>query len=184
MANPELVRTLDFILNHCDDQEIDAVAQAVVRRRRELSMFGGEQNLPDPQRMARELSGQINAGASIDGLKQTVLDMAIRIIRQEAPELTDEQIKELTDAWVPGSESDDPGVPPEMLRSMIEQFIAFSRGTMSIEENKGLRSEVGSWPEKYWHSFPQVIRLIVTDYLKDRISEKEFNSQISTALAI
>jgi hypothetical protein len=184
MANAELVRVLDFILKRCDEREIDAVAEAVVRRRREISMFGGIENLPDPQRMARELSSQINIGASIDGLKNTIRDMAVRIIRQEAPELTDGQIKELTDAWIPGPASSGAGPPPAMLESMISQFIAYSQGTMDKAEEKGLRSEMGPWPKKYWKAFPRVIRLIITDYLKGRMTEKEFNSQINAALAM
>ena len=85
MANQELVRVMDYILNRCDEQAIDAVAAAVVRRRRELAMFGGSANLPDPHRMAQELSGQINAGASIEGMREAVRSMAVKIIRQESP---------------------------------------------------------------------------------------------------
>jgi hypothetical protein len=187
MVNPELVRTLDYILNRCDEVAIDAVAEAVVRRRRELTMFGGSSKLPNPQRMARELSGQINIGASLDVLRDTIRDMAIRIIKQEAPELTEEQINELTKAWIPAASSDVPQgakLPPDMLSSMIDQFVAFSQGTMSQAEEKGLRAELGAWPERYWKAFPQVVRLIITDYLKNTISEKEFLAKINTAIEL
>ncbi|MDR3172786.1 MAG: hypothetical protein LBU19_00930 [Treponema sp.] len=99
MANSELVRTLDYILNRCDENAIEAAA--VLRRRRELVMFGGALNLPDPQRMARELSARIDISGAVKGLKASVRDMALRVIRQEAPELSDEQVKELADAWIP-----------------------------------------------------------------------------------
>jgi hypothetical protein len=187
MANPELVKVLDYILNRCDEAAIEAVAAAVIRRRRDLAVFGGAQNLPDPQRMAKELSGQINIGATIDGLRESIRSMAVRIIKQEAPELTDAQIDELTQAWIPGPESAGGGgsankLPQGLLFSMIDQFVAFSQGRMSKTEDKNLREEMGSWPERYWQAFPPVVRLIITDYLKGETGEKEYRSKLETAL--
>jgi hypothetical protein len=187
MANPELVKVLDYILNRCDEAAIEAVAAAVVRRRRDLTVFGGVQNLPDSRQMARELSGQINTGASIEGLRESVRSMAVRIIKQEAPELTDAQIDELTRAWIPGPEAGGGNsgnqAPRDLLFSMIDQFVAFSRGQMSNAEDAGLREEVGPWPERYWKAFPPVVRLIITDYLKGETGETEFRSKLETALS-
>jgi hypothetical protein len=187
MANAELVKTLDYILNRCDEAAIEAVAAAVVRRRRDLSLFGGAQKLPEPQRMACELSGQINIGAGVDGLRESIRNMAVRIIKQEAPELTDAQIEELTRAWIPGAEAGADGsggkLPRELLFSMIDQGTAFSQGRMSKAEDKSLRDEMGSWPERYWGVFPPVVRLIVGDYLKGETGEKEFRSKLETAVS-
>ena len=188
MASSELVRVLDYILNRCDKKSIEAVAAAVVRRRRELDMFGD--NLPDPKRMARELAGQVNMGASIEGMRETVRNMAVRIIRQEAPELTDEQIAELTAAWIPGSSSDSrlPGnslgeVPHDMLLEMIDQFVRYSSGQMSEADNKKLRKEMGVWTERYWKAFPEVIKIIIKDYLNGEIGEKTYRAKIAAALS-
>jgi hypothetical protein len=136
--------------------------------------------------MARELSGQVNIGGSIEALKQSVRDMAVNIIRQEAPELTDEQVAELTRAWVPGPSGEDDGkrIPRDLLASMVDQFTSFSIGQMSEDEDRSLRSELGAWPDRYWKAFPAVIRLIITDYLKGEITESEFNNKIGTALEI
>ncbi|MDR1972067.1 MAG: hypothetical protein LBQ46_09110 [Treponema sp.] len=197
METPELVQTLDFILNRCDEDAIEAVAAAVVRRRRELTMFGGAVNLPDPHKMAQELSTKVDISGAIEGLRNSVRDMAVRIIRQEAPELNDEQIEELTGAWI--SEKAAPGgrgaggngaggasaaLPEDLLRSMIGQFTAFSQGTMDQEEDRKLREELGSWPERYWKAFPPVIRLFITDYLKGETEEKDFLNKIETALSM
>jgi hypothetical protein len=38
VADAELIQTLDFILNRCSEGAIDAVAEAVVWRRRELAL--------------------------------------------------------------------------------------------------------------------------------------------------
>jgi hypothetical protein len=184
MANSELLRTLDYILNRCDEVSIDAVAEAVVRRRRALTVFGSR-NIPDPRKMAKEFSSRINVGGAIEGLQKSIRDAAVRIIKENAPELNEEQIEVLTKAWIPDPSSGDAKKPPpDYLRSMIDQFISFSTGNMTKAEDQELRSEMGAWPERYWKSFPPVVRLIITDFLNSEISQKEFAAKIETALSM
>jgi hypothetical protein len=182
MADPELVRVMDYILNRCDERSIDPIAAAVVRRRRELAMFGGTAAMPDPKKMTQEIQGQINAGASIEGMRETVRNMAIRIIRREAPELTDDQVAELTEAWIPG-----PGqgseLPPDLIMEMTDQFVRFSTGAMTEDEDKKLRGEMGAWPDRYWKAFPGVIKIIVKDYLNGEYNEKAYRSKLAAALS-
>ena len=189
MANQELVRTLDYILNRCNERDIEAVAAAVVRRRRDISMYGSMPVAPDPHRLAEELTAQLNIEGNIESLKKSVKEYATRIIKQEAPELSEKQIRELTNAWIPrnrGSSktklSDENSIPANVLASMIDQFVSFSLGRMEEEEDLALRKEMGPWPDKYWKSFPQVIRLIITDFLKDQMNETDFNNRIGLAL--
>jgi hypothetical protein len=182
MADPKLVQALEYILNHSDRASIEVLAEAVVRRRRELSMFSAD--VPDPQRMAKEITEKINTGigAGIEGLKKSVRDMTARIIREQAPELGEQQIEELCRAWIPNVDDQGPKLPQDMMLSMIEQFVSFSRGTMSRTVEKSLRDELGKWPERYWNIFPPAIRLIITDFLKDRITEEEYSSKMRMAL--
>jgi hypothetical protein len=192
MVSIELPQALDYILNRCNERDIEVIAAAVVRRRKELAMFGGMPHIPDPGRMAQELSSQLNIEGSIEGLKKSVRDYAIRIIRQEAPELTDEQIEELTSSWIPGPSAGPERsgsrsrttLPRDLLASMIDQFVSFSLGRMEDEEDEALRKEMGPWPDKYWKSFPQVIRLIITDFLKGEMDESDFNARIGLALSM
>jgi hypothetical protein len=188
MADPELVKTLDYILNRCDEGAIEAVSAAVVRRKRDLAMFGGMGRLPDPKRMAKELASQINVNATIGGLAGTVRNMAARIVRQEAPELDDEQVEGLVNAWVPGAgrqgSSAGDAVPAGLLLAMIGQFTAYSQGTMDPAEERELRSEMGAWPDRYWKSFPRVVQLIISGYLKGEMGEEEFKVKISAALSL
>ena len=189
MADQELVKTLDFILNRCNEKEIEAVAAAVVRRRRDIARFGGMPVAPDPHHLAQELSSQLNIEGNIENLKNSVRDYAIRIIKQQAPELTDEQLETLTRAWIPErgnssgrSASGENGIPGSLLSSMIDQFVSFSLGRMEEEEDRALRKEIGPWPDKYWKSFPQVVRLLITDFLKGEMDEADFNMRIGLAL--
>ncbi|MDR2069371.1 MAG: hypothetical protein LBP71_05830 [Spirochaetaceae bacterium] len=181
MADPELVGVIDYILNRCNEKSIEAVAAAVVKRRRDLALFGGMRNLPDPQKLARDLSARINMGTGVQDLKDTVRSMAERIIRQEAPELGDEQIAELLGEWIPG-EGTGETLPRDLLAAMVEQFIAFSLGRMDEKEDRELRAEMGSWPDRYWKTFPPVIRRIITGFLKGEMTGGEFNAQIGAAL--
>ena len=194
MVDPELVHALDYILNRSDEKSIEAVAAAVVRRRRELTMFGGVTALPDPRRLAKELSSQLKMEDAIESLEKNIRDYAMRSIRQEAPELTEAQVKELAGTWIPvqsrqsdailPQKNENPRVPKDLLASMVDQFIAFSLGRMEEREDQALRKEMGPWPDKYWKSFPRQIRLIIADFLKGAIEEKDFDTRIGMVLSV
>jgi hypothetical protein len=108
------------------------------------------------------------------------------MIRQEAPELTDEQVAELTAAWIPDrtSGAGNASLPSEMLLEMVDQFVSFSSGTMSAADDKKLRQELGTWPERYWKAFPEVVKIIVKDYLNGEINNKTYRSKIAAALSL
>ncbi|MCL2092734.1 MAG: hypothetical protein FWH12_00945 [Treponema sp.] len=193
MAQEELVKALDYILNRSNERDIEVIAAAVVRRRRDIAMFGSMPVAPDPGALAKQVAAQLNLEGNIEGLKNSVRDYAIRIVKQVAPELSDAQVQELTGAWIsPGARQragkeltgsgSGSSVPVDLLASMIDQFLAFSQGRMSEEEDQALRHEMGPWPDKYWKSFPDVVRLLLTDYIKGEIDEKDFNTRIAMAL--
>jgi len=188
MADTRLLQALDYIINHSDDATIEVLAEAVVRRRRNLYMFGTIGNIPNPEKMAQEMSLELGGGTDqiMKGMRRSILEMIVRICKEHAPELDEHQISELCNAWMPGTSTGkgDSGesLPPDVLISMIEQFISFSNGTMKESVDKSLRDELGAWPQRYWDAFPAVIRQIITDYLKDKITEKDFKSKIAIAI--
>ena len=188
MAAPELVKTLNYILNRCDAASIDVLAEAVVRRRRDLHVFEALGGIPDPDRMAKEATEKINAGitSGIEGMKNSVREMIVRIIKEHEPGLSESQIDELCNAWIPTAENTGKKdtLPNDVILSMVEQFISFSNGTMPESVDKKLRQEMETWPQRYWDAFPPVVRQIITDYLKDRITEKEFKSKIKITLGL
>jgi len=206
MADPELVKTLDYILNRCGDAEIEAVAAAVVRRKRDLALFGAS-GAADPGRWAKQAAQELagSAGSSLSSIRRTVRDMAAGMLRKEAPELSDDQIAELLDAWTPatpepsasgpepysGVVDADGGrperhsrVPPDLLVGMVEQFVAYSRGTMPRSEDESLRRELGDWPERYWRSFPGGVRAVVGEFLKGVTSEGDFRRKLRAAVEL
>ena len=187
MADPGLLQALDYILNHSNDSSIEVLAEAVVRRRRNLSIFNVIGDIPNPENVAKQVSEQLGGSTKniMDGMRSSIHQMIIRILHEHAPELDDKQIDVLLQAWMP-----DPSkktakkgdLPKDALLSMIEQFVSFSCGSMKESVDKNLREELGEWPERYWNSFPPVVRQIIKDYLQDRISDKEYKSKILIAL--
>ena len=122
----------------------------------------------------------------MEGMRKSVREMMVRILKEHAPELNKKQINELCDAWLPDGVKNSAGasLPNDVLLSMIEQFISFSRGEMNEQVDKNLREQMGAWPSRYWDAFPPVIRRIVTDFLKDKITDKEFKQKIVIALGL
>jgi hypothetical protein len=189
MTDPGLLQALDYILNKSDIASIDALAEAVVRRRRDLAIFNTVGNIPDPQRMTKEITEKINAGigGGIESMKKSVQDMIMNILREHAPELDDKQRDELCQAWLPdgvGKKSSGGGIPSDVLLSMIEQFVSFSHGEMKASVDKSLREEMGAWTKRYWDNFPPVVQQIISDYLKNKTTEKDFKNQICIALGV
>ena len=189
MADPELLQALDYILNKSDAATIEAITEAVIRRKRDLTVFNSIGNIPDPQKMTKQITKQITegVGGTLEGMKKSVQDMIKNILKEHAPELNEKQREELCNAWLPeriGKKNSGKGLPSDVLLSMIEQFIAFSHGEMKESVDKSLRDEMGAWPERYWKSFPPVVQQIITDYLKDKISEKDFKSRVCIALGL
>jgi len=186
MTDSGLYQALDYILNQSNEATIEALAEAVVKRRRDLSVFNAFGNMPDPQKMAKEITGKINTGisSSIDAMRESVQTMIIKLLKEHAPELNDKQINELCQAWLPGQKDSGSSLPPNVLLSMIDQFISFSHGEMNESVDKGLREEIGAWPQRYWNSFPSVVRQLITDYLKNKIPEKDFKMKITIALGV
>jgi hypothetical protein len=185
MTDPGLLQALDYILNNSDEASIEVLAEAVVRCRRNISVFSAVGNMPDPQKAAEDLSKMINAGigSGIESMRKSVREMIVRIVREHAPELNDYQIDELCEAWLPdGENSGSKTLPADTLLSMIEQFISFSHGTMTKSVDEELRKEIGAWPQRYWKAFPSVIRGLISDFLKDKITEKDFRTKIALAL--
>ena len=90
MPDPELVQVLDYILNKSDITTIDVLAEAVVRRRRNLSVFNAMGGISDPQVMAKEITQRINTGlgGGIENMRQSVREMIVKIIKEHAPEPT------------------------------------------------------------------------------------------------
>ncbi len=184
MANRELVQVLDFILNRCKEEEVDVVAEALVRRKKDLALFAGT-GLPDPNIWARKTAEALGAGSSGRGLGSVhgmVEDLILDMIKREVPDLAEEDLKEILKALLPSGESKEKKMSATLVSQMVEQFLSFSQGLMGEAEDAALREEFGAWPERYWESLPPVVRSILKDHLDGLSTEGEFRRRLRTAI--
>lgn len=181
MADPELVRVLDYILNRSDEATIEAVAAAVVRRKRDLSLFGAREGL-DPGRWAKKAAQEAAGGMSLSSVRATVRDLAAGMLRKEAPELDEAQIDELLSSWIPDPRSSSgPALPADAILAMADQFVAYSAGRMDAREDAALRAELGDWPRAYWAALPPYVRALVKDYLEGGLAEGDYRAKLLAA---
>lgn len=202
---------LDYVLNRCTIREIDALEAAVERRRRDLTSQSGIISL-DPERAARDMTGAVNKSinASMDGIRETFRNFAEDIIRKEAPELTDEQMRELVDSWIPQnmslgaggvtSSTQNPsaanasnyrglsqkglvnGVPRDAMFEMVSQFVDYSVGAMPVSVEATLRDEIGDWATLYWKKFPRPLQELIQQFLSGAMSGEEFGYRLQSML--
>ncbi len=178
---PDIKEVLDYILNHADERDIAAVTEALRRRSERRQGIGGL----DVQAMARENSRKITEQMGLDKekIRQMVRDFTVKIISENAPELSPGDIEAILDDTVPDSgANEETKLPPDVLRTMIRQFVSFSRNTMSASEQQKLHSEMSDWYERYWKMFPDSIQYVLKDFIEEKIGEEEYNLRLNEVL--
>ena len=178
-----LIKVIDYILNRATEKELIAVRAALDRR--EKGKLSTGKSLSD---MVTSSTAQIKEQMKVpmEQIRTTVRDMVIRLIKQNAPDITDTQLKALLDEWVPKKKKkttrNQYNIPHDALITMIRQFIAFSVGQMPKEKDIILRKEMPDWPEKYWNAFPEAIQIIISSFLKGQVDEEDFWKDVYTRL--
>jgi hypothetical protein len=139
-----------------------------------------------------------------------VKQYAVEIIHKDAPELSESQVKELLDTWVPTDAGEavprepaaastggalpggkprpsaikDGRLPPEALASMIAQFTAYSTESMSITEQIRMREEIPEWHKKYWEQFSPRIRQLISLHISGQLDGDTFWERIRLELGM
>lgn len=208
----ELMGILDYILNRCTLREIDAIESAVQRRRKDLEASTGIISL-NPERAAKQMSAsvQTSINSSMDSIRNTFREFAANMIRKEAPELSEDQMEELINAWIPefmsvnanGTVSSSShqerdelpseysslakdglvnGIPSDAMYEMICQFVTYSSGKMSMRDEAGLRDALGDWSAMFWRKFPREVQGLIKLFLAGSLTGAEFDAQLSVLL--
>jgi len=164
MKGDRLYDVIEFILNEASEQELEVVRSAL-KRRVEGKRAHGAMGV-DPGRIARRTASSIREqlGLSIDQIRSMVTSFAAETLKKQAPELTDAQIHELLDSWIPenreaqagsdrGSEDDSADRSPASESAVGESKKTASRG-------KGRAPRKGTTRLK-----PDVILTMVTQFL-------------------
>ncbi|MFW5712435.1 MAG: hypothetical protein ACOC2R_01360 [Spirochaetota bacterium] len=189
MDRDQLYKLVDLILNHATEDELDVLQAAIDRRsgEEEGAQGSGGAFQFSAKKMAEESAHTIadQVSYSKDTIRNMIKNFAVDIIRQNAPELSDEQVRELLEAWIPDPHSSsakrqadkraqEGSIPSDMLIAMIEQFIAYSEGRLPVRQQAQLRREMGEWQDTYWKWFPPEIRDAIALYLKGTIDKETF----------
>jgi hypothetical protein len=181
----KLFEILDFILNQATEKEIIAIKAALSRRETKSVSPSGKSLNDMVTNMASSMNERLKV--PIDGIRNSVKDMVIRIIRENAPEISEDELNSLLAEWVPQKKKRakaEGALPGEAIISMLRSFIAYSLNSMSKIEDAKLRDQLGDWPERYWAAFPESIRALVSRYLKAKIDERVFWNEVFADLGI
>lgn len=177
MERDELFSIVDLILNNSNDGDIEVIMEAIKRRAkgRNSGTFRGI----NPERLAKQTASVLNTqmSYSVEGIRKMIQEFAVGIIQKEAPELKDDQIKDLLEAWIPDpserkAKNNTAPLPHDVQLTMIRQLLAFSVGTMSASEQTELYNNIPDWQREYWGLLPDGIRDILTLFLKGSIDEE------------
>ncbi len=186
MEREELFEIVDAILNKATDADVEVIIEAL-KRRGQRSGSGTYRGV-DPGRLAKESAKTISSqmSYSVDGIRKMIQNFAVDVIRKEAPELSEEQISELLEAWVPdpGKGPKQPDLPPDILLTMIKQFLAYSTGTMPASEQMELEHQIPDWQRKYWEKMPSGIRSVLSLFLKGKIDSETCWEKIYSDLGL
>jgi hypothetical protein len=190
VARKELEAVLDYILNKADEREFEVIAKACDRRARDIKAFesiGGEGPGAMSKRMANEL--QRNVGATMESVRGTVRGFVADLIRKNAPEISESDLRALLDEYVPPEgapprESPPSPLPPEALLGMVRSFVEYSRGSMPPSRSRELWESSSRWQEEYWTAFPAELKALVKAFLEGRVDEETFGTALLSLLGL
>jgi hypothetical protein len=179
----ELKWAVDYISRRMSPGEIELVKGAIERRvEREtapsLKPSGQNHGASD---IINSLQKQMEGIA--DSVRKTARMAAADLILTSVPDIPDEHLNVLLDEWVPVSDTYKMGdrVPPEMMYSMVDQFVAYSLGKIPEED---LNDFPQGWATKYWDVFPEYIKRFTGLFLLGKIEGDLFWKKIADYLKV
>lgn len=145
------------------------------RQKKAVSDFKTPGMNMDVNQLARNMSKQINEqlGMADINIKKMAKDMVVQMALQHKPDISPRELTALVNQMVPEKRDSDilKKISPELLKSMIVQFVSYSTNSMP---EKDLAELPEGWTKKYWGIFSQDIRDLITMYLKNGIDNRNF----------
>jgi hypothetical protein len=173
MADREKIyEILDYILNRASFGELEVIQEALKRRRGGRAL-GGLNPVGLAQRLAGEIQGQLDASFDIQQVSRKIV---ADLIRQQEPDIPEGDLEVLLDTWLPsGAREKEEAPAPDVLVTMISQYVSGKQGRLPAAERQELPA---GWEEKYWHSFPRAVRMLISRLLAGECDEVTFWQQI------
>jgi hypothetical protein len=188
-----LYSVIEFILNRASSAELEVIAEAVKRRQHPGKGLGGISPRGMAENVAEKVKQQLGGMLDVKTIsRQIVTDL----IRQKEPNISDRELEVLLDNWLPGTahareeappaeqsgpnrEQANDRMAPDVLVTMISQYVASRQGTLPEDEQDKLPK---NWQSRYWESFPDKIRGRIREHLNGRLTEVEFWDSVISSL--
>ncbi len=166
----DLYKAVDYILNRADARDLEVIKAALERRAQDAGRRLSPGNL---RGMAREIAGAVSGQLdSIGDVKEMTLRYVREMVRRTLPSIPEEHLNLLLEEWVPGrSRAAEANLPPDVVRSMVVQFVDYSLGRMSASDRAELRDD---WSKRYWSVFSERTRSLIRELLMGGITERQF----------
>lgn len=184
-----LYAVLDFILNRATSAQLEVIAEALKRRQKPGKGLGGFSPRGMAENVAAKITEQLGGMLDVPTIaRQIVTDL----IRQKEPNISDEELEVLLKNWLPGPARRDEErlgeqmreqatetVPPDLLITMVSQYVSARRGTLSKQEQDKLPE---NWQSRYWESFSERLRAQIRAHLNGRLNEVDFWDSVISSI--
>jgi hypothetical protein len=167
----ELYRVVDYIMNRASERDLEVLKAAMERRERDKRHRVSAAGL---RGSARDLAGAVSQQlASVGDIKEMTTQYIREMVHRVLPSIPEEHLELMLEEWMPSATRHvaEDNLPPDVVRSMVIQFVDYSLGRMSAKDKA---EASGDWSRRYWGAFSEHTRSLIRELLMGRISEKEF----------
>lgn len=182
-SDEPLYDVIEFILNKATSAQLEVIAEALKRRQKPGKELGGISPRGMAENMAQQVKEQLGGMLDVHTISRQIVS---DLIRQKEPNISDEELEVLLKNWLPGSGVPEPEqtaeqeeIPPDLLITMVSQYVSARRGTLSSQEQGELPK---NWQSRYWESFPEQLRALIRAHLSGQLSEEDFWDSVISSL--
>lgn len=181
--NPEFLSAIDYIMKRATSREITIIRKAIEARSSSSPETMEDLNFRD---MAQKLTKDIAEKYGVENKQGEIHGMTRRLVRNaiknNAPEISDRDLEVLIDQWVDKPKQSHQGkegmLPPDMVLSMVDQFVRYSLNMMQEAEIRELKTSYEDWVNMYWDIFSMETKHLIKALLEAKMDMEEFYSQV------
>lgn len=167
-----LYSILDYILNRATSAELEAIGEALKRRQQPRKGLGGISPRGMAERVARTVSEQL--GGMLD-VNQVARKIVADLVRAKEPNIGERELAVLLDNWLPTSEKKRAQTPPDVMITMVSQYVDAHRAALPPEQAQQLPRD---WQKRYWEAFSPELRALIERFLAGSVDEVDFWARV------
>ena len=171
MADEQNIKKILFdFMNNASEAEIHELRGLLASRK---GRGGGGIGSIESAGLAGKMAADINKqmGFTQENVRRTAVDLVVKLARQKQPNITPAELNALVNEMVPGAAPPVSKLPPDVMKSMVMNYVLFRKGRLSTQELKGLPN---GWQQKFWDAFPVSIKREINEFLNGRQDAESF----------